>query len=546
MDYNFLPLAADKLTIIVDGNVKEAQYLHFSKGFNEEVMKVLLELTDDEHFYNAEYIVPVEMFLPYVNSINAKAEAGVDPLLPLALFLSEYYREKNEQFEKMSADEKITFDHLPKLYTIGKEFLAKHHGEYVATVISETKVVTDMFGGKHFQITGPFIMSTGKHFVLKDKTFTISQFGGLRYRKDLPVMLLEDFPEKKTDLVERGKLFKKYGLGAKHVHYTGNMFRMSYYGPVYFKAEGRCMADTVGYDAMNPSSSGRYDMENHNYGGHKAANNVCDADLPEEILHRTWPILRGFSFASKSWGEMFVRNASDIKFDDNAFEYLVLPQEKKELAKALITNVDKCFTDIITGKSGGCIFLLYGPPGTGKTLTCEAIAELLHRPLYSITVGELGITPQDLEHKLVQILDIANSWDAVILIDEADIFLEKRTEHDIVRNAMVGIFLRLLERHQGVMFLTTNRANSMDEAFRSRISVVFEYEKLSQDTKYKVWQNLLNASKVTIKDADVHKLLAHELNGRQIKNAIRMAQCLAFDRKEEFGFDQLQTVIKHM
>jgi MoxR-like ATPase len=35
---------------------------------------------------------------------------------------------------------------------------------------------------------------------------------------------------------------------------------------------------------------------------------------------------------------------------------------------------------------------LHGPPGVGKTLTAEAIAELLHRPLYSITVGELGIT----------------------------------------------------------------------------------------------------------------------------------------------------------
>jgi hypothetical protein len=34
-----------------------------------------------------------------------------------------------------------------------------------------------------------------------------------------------------------------------------------------------------------------------------------------------------------------------------------------------------------------------------------------------------------------------------------DIFLERRTEQDIKRNAMVGIFLRLLEYHQGVLFL---------------------------------------------------------------------------------------------
>jgi len=60
-------------------------------------------------------------------------------------------------------------------------------------------------------------------------------------------------------------------------------------------------------------------------------------------------------------------------------------------------------------------------------------------------VGELGTTINELEDKLRNILEVACHWDAVILLDEADIFLEKRTDNDIQRNAMVGIFLRLLE-----------------------------------------------------------------------------------------------------
>jgi len=88
---------------------------------------------------------------------------------------------------------------------------------------------------------------------------------------------------------------------------------------------------------------------------------------------------------------------------------------------------------------------LHGPPGTGKTLTAEAIAELLKRPLYSVSVGELGTTVEKLEEKLREILEVAHLWNAVILLDEADIFLEKRSDNDIHRNAMVGIFLRLLE-----------------------------------------------------------------------------------------------------
>jgi SpoVK/Ycf46/Vps4 family AAA+-type ATPase len=55
-----------------------------------------------------------------------------------------------------------------------------------------------------------------------------------------------------------------------------------------------------------------------------------------------------------------------------------------------------------------------------------------------------------------------------MLIDEADIFLEKRSTEDIERNAVVGTFLRLLEYYDGVLFLTTNRVHNFDEAFYSR------------------------------------------------------------------------------
>src|SRR4051812_31264977 len=100
------------------------------------------------------------------------------------------------------------------------------------------------------------------------------------------------------------------------------------------------------------------------------------------------------------------------------------------------------FSKRCSGKGGGMILLLHGPPGCGKTLTAEAIAETLHRPLYSVSVGELGTDTATLETKLRDILDIASVWNSVILLDEADIFLDKRSDNDIERNSMVGIFLR--------------------------------------------------------------------------------------------------------
>lgn len=251
--------------------------------------------------------------------------------------------------------------------------------------------------------------------------------------------------------------------------------------------------------------------------------------IPKEKLALTWPTVAGFSFACKAWGEIFVSALSKIKFDDNAFDQLVLDESKKRLIQALVANHKKqenTFTDIITGKGMGKIFLLHGPPGVGKTLTAEAIAEFLHQPLYSISVGELGVTVKELENKLNEILEMAAIWNAVILIDEADIFLEQRTNADITRNAMVGIFLRLLEYHQGVLFLTTNRVRVFDRAFHSRISVALKYDALTASARAQIWDTFLKGCGV--KGIDTSVLAGYVMNGRQIRTAAQLAQALAY------------------
>ena len=90
-------------------------------------------------------------------------------------------------------------------------------------------------------------------------------------------------------------------------------------------------------------------------------------------------------------------------------------------------------------------------------MTAEGISELLKCPLYMASAGELGTDSRYLEVELQKILDICHAWGAILLLDEADVFLEKRNMHDIHRNALVSIFLRQLEYFQGILFLTTNR-----------------------------------------------------------------------------------------
>lgn len=91
------------------------------------------------------------------------------------------------------------------------------------------------------------------------------------------------------------------------------------------------------------------------------------------------------------------------------------------------------------GKGRGLVISLFGPPGVGKTFTAEATSEHLHRPIYVIGGGNLGTTAKELDRSLQGIFKVATAWKAILLIDEADAFLEERSINDLERSAMVAI-----------------------------------------------------------------------------------------------------------
>lgn len=165
------------------------------------------------------------------------------------------------------------------------------------------------------------------------------------------------------------------------------------------------------------------------------------------------PVVLGFAFGEKLWLEFTVSGIKEIVWNEGAYESLVLEDNTKDIVKALVEShkykAAESIDDVIQGKGKGLVAVLHGPPGTGKTLTAEGIAELLKCPLYMVTAGELGTDSRALEAELEKVLNLAHSWGAVLLLDEADVFLEKRTIQDIHRNALVSIFLRLLEYFQG-------------------------------------------------------------------------------------------------
>ncbi|KAK6222191.1 hypothetical protein QIS74_04446 [Colletotrichum tabaci] len=115
--------------------------------------------------------------------------------------------------------------------------------------------------------------------------------------------------------------------------------------------------------------------------------------------------------------------------------------------------------------------LLHGSPGTGKTFTAELVAEIVKIPLYSVTCGDIGTNPAEVEKYLESVFHLGKIWDCVVLLDEAEVFLEYCTLQDLQWNALVSVFLRALEYYDGILILTTNRVGTFDEAFKSRIQL---------------------------------------------------------------------------
>jgi len=86
-----------------------------------------------------------------------------------------------------------------------------------------------------------------------------------------------------------------------------------------------------------------------------------------------------------------------------------------------------------------------------------------------------------------EILELSSQRKAALLLDEAYVFVEKRSTNDIHRNALVCVFLRKLEYYDGIMFLTTNRVRTIDKTSASRIHMPLRYNELDESARKKVW-----------------------------------------------------------
>jgi hypothetical protein len=240
------------------------------------------------------------------------------------------------------------------------------------------------------------------------------------------------------------------------------------------------------------------------------------------------PIYEMFDLEEHADYRIHVNNAEPYVYDDKVDQKLVLPQDVKDFLTVLIEHSKNKFEDIVGGKEGGTIVLIEGLPGIGKTLTAEVYSEKMHRPLYKVQSSQLGISVKDIEENLKTVLQRSERWGAILLIDEADVYIHMRGD-DIVQNAIVGVMLRVLEYYRGVLFMTTNRGTIVDDAIISRTMARFLYQMPNESEQKQLWRVLSEQNGIQMSDEQIDQIVKtlSNISGRDIKNLLKLAMVAA-------------------
>ncbi|KAJ5711737.1 ATPase AAA-type core [Penicillium malachiteum] len=421
-----------------------------------------------------------------------------------------------------SSTPKTTFSSLWLLFKPGSDVYVREYGTYNTYVIES--VTGGFFSRKSGSRSSSYCVTVwymnyygGKYLTRSTRRIYIPAFEYEREITSLPLYPVQyhvdENPENplRQQLIERGKRFVEMGKKPTYMEYTGP----SKMEPARTFTQTRVIVDhsplrepdededdELGKRTRKPTcpcatckANGptQHDVERRLFDNYDS----IDLQGQEVITDHQYLLCRSHVYAyvlkDRAWDSLLVTGMREPKIDKNIIDTLVMkPESNKSLIKAVCEIFGGAYTqafssDFVRGKGEGQILLLHGPPGTGKTLTAESVAEYTGRPLLSIAAAELGHEPERLEDNLLQFFRDAKKWNAIVLLDEADVYLETRSSNDLRRNSIVSVFLRALDYFQGILFLTTNRVGSFDEAFMSRIHVQIGYDPLDEDSRQKIW-----------------------------------------------------------
>lgn len=187
--------------------------------------------------------------------------------------------------------------------------------------------------------------------------------------------------------------------------------------------------------------------------------------------------------------------------------------------------------------------LFYGLPGTGKTLTANVLGNETKKDVYKIDLSMvvskyIGETEKNLELLFARAED--KNW--ILFFDEADALFGKRTgvrdAHDKYANQEVSYLLQRIEEFNGLVILSTNMKNNIDDAFIRRFNDIVKFTIPNEDERKEIWE------KSFPEEADFddipEQVKKYELTGGNIINVIHFAGIQAVEKR--YGSSHIDTI----
>jgi len=255
--------------------------------------------------------------------------------------------------------------------------------------------------------------------------------------------------------------------------------------------------------------------------------------------------IMGFDLHDHQWRELFVSRIKPIVWKPYLFTNLVLSERTKHILRAMVPPPDRSEALITQEKPNlnqSSIILFHGGLGTGKTSAVEGLAEISQKAIYRLTMADIGTTAPDLEKAFKDAVNLTRTWNCIILIEDADVLVEKRSFQNMEGNAVVATIIKLIDEFRGTLILTSTGERVFDEVFRSCFDFRVQFQPPNMQEKVELWKRFLRESLTAqeynsiMQGEELHELLESDLRIREMQKAVSVARRLAMHA----GYDMRQ------
>ncbi|OAX33053.1 hypothetical protein K503DRAFT_776013 [Rhizopogon vinicolor AM-OR11-026] len=450
--------------------------------------------------------------------------AAVQQLESLLLFLKEEFKPVAERLKHAIPHGYIPRDLQEFYYPKGqKYYYLDDSGDFEAFRLMSTRYNPSK---QTFVLDGEKSYWDGTKWVKEDIERTLSLYEGSLVLDGLPITKMTH--EICVRLTERAR--KYISLAGVHLRlYRGRRIVVD-----------RLAWNTFGYSHAGVSGFSFPLLQDRS----TARTNDNIPPAPEEDIDLFPRVLPGFDLEREVWEFFDVDEVMPIKFNDQAWKHIVLEESSKSIIEEVVGAYDFRKKEMSGEEEMGLVIFLHGPSGTGKTATVGAIAEHFRRPIYPLAVN-MNTLPVDttlLRHTLTSRLEMAKTWNAIILIEAGDVLLQTYNNNPMMDEYVrISTILEFFQYHRCIVFVT---ARNTCPIYVSHFSLTIQYHELDPDSRQILWSNMLSGEGDNISHRDIEELSRVAVNGRAMRSIRITAKALARSSKQSLSLHHLKTAAK--